>query len=228
MNIVVLVPVWKRYSTLSLFAENMKDLGLPVVAVGSCPKDREECIKHGFTYVESINKPLGTKLNNGLKKVKELNPDAVLMLGSDDILSKKTLNVYKRELKKGVGFVGFLDCYFADLQTKRCIYWHGYKGERKGEPIGAWRVLTKETLDKLNWIAWGDQQGSIDHSMWQKLKGVTKSLLRCEQEGVVLMDLKTSENLTKFRLFPQSRYENLELTLKKGFSQEYINKILDV
>ena len=230
MKFTILVPVWRRYETLKLFntcIERLKeDYDIEVVAVGSEPGDKQICEALNYNYVQAPNNPLGGKLNYGLKACKRLESDAVLMLGSDDILSSNVMLYYIQQLKKGFDFVGFLDCYFMNLETKDMIYWKGYRGQRAGEPIGAWRCLSRNLLNRLNWEAWDNQHHSVDYTMWNKLKGVKKHVTRCKDK-FLLVDLKTSENVTKFRKFDNSEIVHTKTVLNDYLPKQEIFKILN-
>lgn len=230
MKFTILVPVWKRYETLKIFnncIERIKEnYDIEVVAVGSEPGDRVICESLGYYYVEAPNNPLGGKLNFGLKACRSIPSDAVLMLGSDDILSSNLMLYYIQQLNKGFDFIGFLDCYFMNLESGDMIYWKGYRGQRSGEPIGAWRCLSRNLLDKLNWEAWDNQHHSVDYTMWNKLNGVKKHIARCKDK-FLLVDLKTSENVTKFRKFDNSEIVHTKTVLKDYLPQQEINKILN-
>lgn len=230
MKLTILVPVWRRYETLKIFnscIERLKEeYDIEVVAVGSEPGDRVICESLGYYYVEAPNNPLGGKLNFGLKACRSIPSDAVLMLGSDDILSSNLMLYYIQQLNKGFDFIGFLDCYFMNLESGDMIYWKGYRGQRSGEPIGAWRCLSRNLLDKLNWEAWDNQHHSVDYTMWNKLNGVKKHIARCKDK-FLLVDLKTSENVTKFRKFDNSEIVHTKTVLKDYLPQQEINKILN-
>ena len=230
MNFLVLVPVWKRYNVLKLFAnglEALKEKGynIEVLAVGSCVEDSVVCRELGFMYVNHRN-ILGEKLNVALKEAKKIDFDAMLMLGSDDSLNAEVLDFYIESFNKGYKFVGFLDCYFYDLEKRNMIKWNGYRGERAGEPIGAWRCFRRDLIEELNYELWANQHHSIDYTMWEKIKK-RPDLLKVKLSGnQFICDLKTSENVTKFRKFDNSVIINSLDGLNK-LETSFKNKILD-
>ena len=223
MKFTILVPVWGRYDTLKLFNDCVirlqEEYDINVVAVGSSEADKKVCESYGYHYTQAPNKPLGGKLNNGLKVCKDLDSDAFIMLGSDDILSSNLLNYYAQQINKGFDFVGFLDCYFYDLNSKNMIYWKGYRGQRSGEPIGAWRCLSRGLLESLNWEAWDNQHHSIDYTMWNKLKNVKKHVTTSKNKFLIV-DLKNEDNVTKFR-----KFDNSEIVHAKTIFNQYLPKI---
>lgn len=231
MKFLVLVPVWKRYNVLELFAnglEALKEKGyaLEVLAVGSCVEDSVVCRDLGFEYYVNHRNILGEKLNKALKVAKRIDFDAMLMLGSDDTLNSDVLDFYIESFNNGYKFVGFLDCYFYDLEKRNMIKWNGYRGERQGEPIGAWRCFRRDLIEELNWELWDNQHHSIDYTMWSKIKK-RSDLLKAKLSGnQFICDLKTSDNVTKFRKFDNSVITNPLEGLNK-LEANFKNKILN-
>jgi len=57
-------------------------------------------------------------------------------------------------LQQGYAMSGTESIYFLDVQPKnqkRMFHWGGYVGERKGEPIGTGRMISRKALDLVNW-----------------------------------------------------------------------------
>lgn len=231
MKYLIHVPVHKRYGTLQLFDNTVKHLqkthNIEVLAVGSCEGDRNVCENFGYHYYSHPNRPLGSKFQKGITEAKKYDFDALILLGSDDILSAGCLDLYQSEIERGYDFVGFLDCYFFDLDKKNMRYWGGYKGERQGEPIGAWRCFSRRGLDKMNWKLWNADNNSPDYQMWSKvLKNKINYKLEYCDDLYRIVDLKTSENVTKFGKFPNSKPVNAKKELKGFFSPQEINNII--
>lgn len=231
MRFLIHVPVYKRYKTLELFHQNIVELrnshDIEVVAVGSCKGDMDVCTRYGYHYVHYSNDILGDKFQAGIEYAKNLEFDAMVMLGSDDILSSSCLDLYIEAIQSGYDFIGFLDCYFVDLQKKNAIYWRGYNNQRKGEPIGAWRCFSVEGLNKMNWKLWESSSNSVDHQMWQKVtnNGLKTLKMLCKKEYRVV-DLKNNENLTKFRKFENSIPVGIKESMNGFFTPQQIEKII--
>jgi hypothetical protein len=153
-------------------------------------------------------------LFGGIRQAKDFNPDAVMVMQNGCIMTPNTLKSFLRELHKGFDLIGFKDCYLGNMGGKRCLYHSGSYGGRKSEPLESWRMVSKELLEELNW--------DVDLStLWNDAQSVWKRILNCRDESVVLVDLKKVTEKPRY-----STYVNLELTLKQGFAQSYINKIL--
>ena len=79
--------------------EELKDvLNLELVAVGSeGDKSKNICEESGFNYFEYENQPMSEKWNFGLQMTKKFNPDAVIIIGSDDLIDKPLLKFYDKK-----------------------------------------------------------------------------------------------------------------------------------
>lgn len=214
-KIVILTPLWKRHDVFQFYIDRFKRIKqykkkfkIDIVVVGSEGLvTRDLCEKSGFYYLESSNQPLGRKLNYGMKFCKQLKPDYVMGVGSDDIMSESLLDFYLESMDKGIDFIGLLDCYFYDLLSKRLIYWGGYTNHRIGETIGTFRMLSSRLLGALNWEPWDSELSkSLDGSMMKKLAKINynKISLSVKNADVLAVDLKNEFSINKFRIFENS------------------------
>jgi hypothetical protein len=58
-----------------------------------------------FHFVQQKNKPLSLKWNECIKSAKQFNPDAVMILGDDDVILDKYLNYCKYYIKNGYDYI---------------------------------------------------------------------------------------------------------------------------
>ena len=95
------------------------------------------------------------------------------MLGSDDIVCSKLLDVYTPSMEKGIDLIGLIDCYFLDARDSTLKYWKGYTNHRIGESIGMARMMSKDLLERMNWNVWskGLKKG-LDSSMMRNLRSL--------------------------------------------------------
>ena len=152
----ILVPIWKRnwltqhlLSYYHLFESD--NIRYRVVVVGS-EGDISRKVARGLDYVEAENHPLDKKYDEGFKFCQQFNPDAVVLVGSDDFITKNYFEWAMNSINFGYDMVAFLDFYLADIVSKKVWYWGGYDGKRDGQSIGAGRVFSKNILDKMNWM----------------------------------------------------------------------------
>lgn len=147
-------------------------------------------------YLTYPNNPLGAKWNYGLYQLKDIPFDYLVILGSDDFLSKDLWDYYKT---LDVHYAGILDLYFMEWKTKRVKYNAGFSRNRAGEPHGAGRAIHRNVLDALQWKLWDEKlEIGLDGAMTEnlrKLQGLTTKFIRLEDHHFVALDIKTEENL---------------------------------
>jgi len=204
MKIVVVTAMWKRPKVFSVFAQSMKDLGLEVCVAGSEGEKSEKLAKkYGCHYVEVKNHPLGQKMNAASRLAESTDGTHFLMMGSDDILNEKMLEVYKKNATR-YEYVCVLDGYFYDTVSKESLYWGGYREHyRRNHPLGCGRLLTRHQMQRAKWELWhnGKLHDLLDTAFDQKVRVHPRKTgkLRMEKyEGAAILDIKTATNMTPF------------------------------
>ena len=256
----MLTCVWKRPKLtkiiLSYYSKLKKEIkstvNLELVAVGSeGNKSKEICEGAGFHYFEHENQPMSNKWQYGLKMTKKYDPDAVIIMGSDDIITKEIINFYVEKINSGHLLVGMKDFYIYESYLKKLAHWRGYgklnDAHRMDETIGLGRCLARPLLDKIEFDVWGglELRRNLDGAMTNRLKefgifpvsekncpvvGYGGKILRVGHVGYKLnemngfaIDIKSKTNVTSF-----DRYLNRDpesVTFKEGgILEEYIYK----
>ncbi len=219
MKIAIVTGTWGRPTIFELFAQGIKNLPeikgveLEVIVAGSEGKwSRERVKKHGFHYIEIENHPLAAKMNKTLHKAKKLKSDYVICLGSDDIMSPNIYKYYISLFRDGFDFIGVTDCYFYNIMNRKAIYWGGYREDyRRGHTCGAFRALSKNLLDQMDWECWlNEWSHGLDTGMQLKLQkcDYTSKVFSMQQLGLYGLDIKSPDNMTKFELWDNSRLIN--------------------
>jgi glycosyltransferase involved in cell wall biosynthesis len=172
------------------------------------------CLDYGLQYKEYDNLPLGRKWNFGAAWARESDPDYLMIVGSDDIISNDTFDALYQLMHRDYDFAGLLDLFIYQAGDEKIKYWNGYEGERKGEPIGAFRVLSRRTLDRINWELWDNELNmSLDGSMTRRIKALpelkTASVILSKKGGFAL-DIKAGRNICKYE-----RYKGDMVSAKK-------------
>jgi hypothetical protein len=186
MNIVAAMAVNGRHPLLKHTIGRLIKKGIKVVCVGE-HSDEEVCVSSGAQFKYHFNHPLGDKWNQAFRMSKDLNPDAVLFVGSSDWVSDNWVDVMLPYLDK-YDMVGKAGCHLLDVSKKhkyRLVYWPGYKTgcsiqdresrkQRANESIGIGRLISKRGLDKIGWEPFDyKQHNSLDWTMYNKLKNNT-------------------------------------------------------
>jgi|GEM_PF-2181948 len=215
-SIALLTCMWKRprladlvFRNYAVIRQRLRGvLDLHLVAVGSeGAASRDLAEQHGFVYLEQANSPLGAKWNRGMEAVRACGADAMVVVGSDDLLNAELFAIYARRLTQGDLFVGLADSYFWDLASRRLALWHGYPPPRRGEPIGLGRLIHRDLLAEMDWQPWEDGlERGLDRSMMFKLAPLLENqawldrmtVLSCRQGDIAPVDVKTDENMWGF------------------------------
>jgi hypothetical protein len=217
MKIAIVTAVWKRHEIFELFAKGIHELekinGVEIVTVvaGSERELSKNLVeKHNFLYIEIPNQPLAEKVNAPLLIAKDLNVDYVLCLGSDDIIHPDLMLKYIELMKQGFDFIGVLDFYFLEIESKKASYWGGYRDFRRvGHTCGAGRIASKRLLNQWNWKIWENEHSKIlDNSFENKLSETkhTPFTFKLKDFDLYGLDIKSSVNMTPFELWDNTNY----------------------
>jgi hypothetical protein len=223
MNLTIVTACWKRPEVFELFAQGVKmlqkhfkgRLNITVTCSGSEGEASKKMVeKHGFTYIEIPNQPLGRKMNKAALAAKQHEPDYCLFVGSDDIMGVDLMEKYYEEMQKGTDYVYVKDWYFFDLKTRKGLYWAGYdKKVNRGHACGAGRLLSKRIVEALEYKPWYDNKlcNLLDTGFDRRYRGVR--YLNPVECGFFMrdfdcfgLDIKTSTNMTPFAKWDNSKY----------------------
>lgn len=192
--------VMRHYQRL---ADKRGDLYL--VAVGSEGEEsRKLAEENGWLYVEAPNSPLSDKLSAGLAKCRELKPDGVLCMGSDDLVTETWIDeCADLDPRLPQSVIGLLDMYLVRRGTWEAVHWRGYEGRREGETVGAHRFFPASALDALGWKLWpAGLERNLDAGLTARLAendieviGTTMEAAKCAAIGI-----SGVENLTPWEL----------------------------
>ena len=202
--ISIVSAIWQRPELTEIFLDSLvryrKDYGITAVVAGS-EHNGKPCSSRGIGYVEVPNEPLSGKFIKASQKAAALyNPDAFLIMGSDDFIDDALIQRYIRTLENGVDIAGITDCYFYNTISKEAMYWCGYTNFRQGETIGMARMLSKKVFRGVHGKFWpsGIETG-LDYNMMQKIKRVKNIIQQSFHiEGMIAVDIKGQGNISPF------------------------------
>jgi len=145
----------------------------------------------GWGYAISPN-VVSDKFNTAVAHAR-FNADAVMIVGSDDLVSPKYIEDAIRLLEEGVDYIHGNGLYFYDETYRRSVY------VPTSAPPGCGRVLSKRLLDMLDWQPYAPGlMKCIEASMAERLKALwfVESEIDCSPkddhaEGRYLVDIKT-------------------------------------
>lgn len=216
-RIIAAIPAFGRFPLLRYNIERLYKVNgiYKVIVTGHEPEVQKICAATGAEFVQHRNRTLGLKWNKAFQEAKKHNPDAVLFVGSSDLISKDWLTLASKYLND-YDMIGKLGCHLLDINSvngMRLLDWPGYQiGPRAQETIGIGRVISARILNKFNWRPFNDaKDNSMDKHMEENvLRHGGK--IKVMDEDVYSMAISTDkwENKHKF----EQHYQNLSPTLK--------------
>lgn len=229
-KVAIITAMWQRPEVFKIFGKltnklisEVKDVDFQVFCVGSEGETSRKLAKSfGFKYIEYPNQQLSDKWNAVVTASKGFNPDYCLMMGSDDVMDVKLFRRYLPYMRNGIDFIGVLDWYFYELESKRSIYWKGYRANyNRGKTCGAGRMVSNRLLNKLDFMPWkGNRRGKgLDSTMESNLSIISYSkaaFMIGDGSNGIGVDIKSETNLNSFHL-----WDNCE-----EINSKIINKLL--
>ncbi len=228
LRVAIVSAVWKRPEVFEMFAKGIQHLiknssiEFEVIIAGSeWDKSKTMVEKYGFTYIEIPNEPLAAKVNATTYACRNLNVDYVLCVGSDDVIHPDLMKEYEKHMRQGIDFIGVTDFYFFDTVSGKSAYWGGYREtSRKDHTCGAGRIISSRLLKLWDWMPWENKDSTVlDNSMQQKLKNTlhTIKIFSLKETGTYGLDIKSSTNMTPFKLWDNTEFINTQI-IKEKFS----------
>jgi hypothetical protein len=222
MKLVVVSTVWKRPAltqrVLSWYRDLKEDVSdemrVELLAAGSEGRTSRRLVEScGWDYVEAPNEPLSGKWNRVTLAAKDYAADALMVVGSDDLVNKNCL--VKAGASMGfASFFGLLDLWFLALDRRpRLGYWPGYDNNRLGEPHGLARTFRSDLLDEMGWCFWPNEPGArnaLDRA-WHSRVCASSSLgmfvCKMSHIGAYAVDIKEgdSSNICSWSSFKYSQ-----------------------
>lgn len=176
-----------------------------MVAGSEGARSKQLCTSREIGYIETKNNPLSGKFIKASQQAAlKYNPDAFLILGSDDFIDSRLIDKYIVALEKGMDVIGIVDCYFYHTGSKESMYWQGYTNFRKGETIGMARMVSKKVFNRLRGKLWPSNMDSgLDYNMMKKLKKHKdfKWQVLSVKNDIVAVDIKGQGNITDFSCY---------------------------
>lgn len=190
-----------RVPILRIFCAGIKRLReetqmeIPCVVVGDID-GKQTLAEYNIDFIEFPNKPLTGKFNRACLEMKG-KVDAVMIMGSDNILSTETFLRIHAEIKKGANLVGLDDVYFFGMDsnaTNELVHFS------HTTVLGVGRTISSSVLDHVGWQPWNlERDRAIDTVMLDTIRPyVMASVLL---KGGKVFDLKTSWNLNRLEFW---------------------------
>ena len=151
-KIIITTCVYGRHDILKKCLNHYSSFNIyKFIAVYS--NDEDLNILKQFPFVTPVyhkNVPLSHKWNCAVYSCKKYNPDAVVITGSDDLLSKNYINFVKKNILeyKLIGLRCWSNLYLNNDHMLLCRTFYSIHRE---DPVGVGRSINKALLNELDW-----------------------------------------------------------------------------
>ena len=231
-KIVVTTMIWKRFPIFRAWATALLDVAdksVEVLVAGSEGQaSRDLAQEYGFHYVEVPNEPIGRKANMRFAACQDLDPDYVILCGSDDIVSRETFDHYRELTEQGVDEVCINDIYYLNSHTGAMAYSPGYVDHRIGEPVAPWRMLSRRMCEALAWKGWDENERLfLDGHIYRRLQEIPHEAHRIHvrKENLFVCDIKSQVNMTIWQMRPH--WEAVDSSMLTEHLSPNVVKVLD-
>jgi len=192
-----------RQRILKLFGESILrskrgvNIKFPVICVSGI-EDKPICSHYDIEHITYPNSPATYKWNIGMERMRQLDLDYVIILGSDDIVSTDAFINIITAMEAGHDLIGFTTIYVYDVDGRT----RGQLRRLDGRSMfGVGKTIHRSILDKVNWQPWeysAPRNWGMDAIVSRNTNPHVTN--RAIVEGMIV-DCKTKENLNKFSMF---------------------------
>jgi hypothetical protein len=151
-------------------------------------------------WVSVENSPLGNKFNTVMQRAALRKPDYFFIMGSDDFLSDRALDLYISYLFQGYAHIGMRGSYFYDVASREAASFRCYPlGHTAfGWPIGSGRVIHSSIMEPFGFRPWSDHRyRGMDADFMQRVQPPQAKMIDLSEE-VIALDVKTATNIWSY------------------------------
>ena len=165
---------------------------MPVVVAVSDDDGEELAQEYGLTYVRTENRPLGAKHNAAMALARAMDPDAVMILPSDDFINPAYLTAV---INSEADYIFPGSCGFYDTATRRSCMMRWDRGDTL--LYGAGRVVSRAVLGAVPRLWTPTRLKGLDQDSHCTIRaaGFEAVPINVTDGSVCLTDIKTGTNL---------------------------------
>jgi hypothetical protein len=165
---------------------------MPVVVAVSDDDGEELAQEYGLTYVRTENRPLGAKHNSAMALARAMDPDAVMILPSDDFINPAYLTAV---INSEADYIFPGSCGFYDTATRRSCMMRWDRGDTL--LYGAGRVVSRAVLGAVPRLWTPTRLKGLDQDSHCTIRaaGFEAVPINVTDGSVCLTDIKTGTNL---------------------------------
>lgn len=207
MKIQIVIPLWKRPEVtqycfdglLKLIDESKHEI--KVLCVISEPEYIKTCEDYGFNWIAADNKPLGQKINNGVKAALNYEWDYLMMMNSDDIVKAKLIDEYYQPFfEKKDSFFGIEKVTYVNFHTKEAR-----EVKYNYSVLGIGKCIRRDVVElafkKLGELYRSELNKCLDDTMMDNLIKLKVFPKMVQYDGMLAMDFKSEVNIWPWEHF---------------------------
>jgi len=210
IKLVCIMCAYGRENLLKTVIQYLNNLDIfKIIVVGSNKSEGDIISKYDkCDFYIFDNLPLNNKWQYAVECSRKYDPDALMILGSDDIVSPGYIKYSKYLLNHKYDLIGTRSWYsLLNTDTSITISFMGYNQNRAdNESLGAGRIISKGALDLINWDLYKFEKpanSGLDGNSYEKFLLLSDKLL--------FIIINTSSD--KFILsIKDTEYENISVT----------------
>jgi ribosomal protein S13 len=154
------------------------------------------CSQYGVWHIVQQNYPVTSKFNTAMKYMQSIGVDAVMIIGSDDVISTNFYRKTLEQVEKGVDLIGVQNAYFfcgQGLDRGKLVKLEGRN------ILGIGKTVSKRILDLADWTLWrNDKNWGMDAMAQQEIDKYNPTKVIIDE---IIVDVKTKDNLNSFNVF---------------------------
>ena len=188
-----------------------------IVIVCSLQHELEYYKELQVTVVLEKNRPLGKKWQTGVNVAMKLGANPLIILGSDDLISKDYIHNALLKIKEGFDFIGTTSWYSFDVKNK-ALYKSKYSNRNENLPIGSGKVYTKELLDKIRWKVFDQSADRKLDDQGQKMISGCKAFIYKEPKVLAIKgNWDQMNHIDAYLRSPNIKTEKSDVSVLKEF-----------
>jgi hypothetical protein len=225
--LVFIIAIYKRPELTKIVLDYYRKLNkiypFKIVIAGSEGELSRKLAK-GFDYIEVPNFPLTDKNNAMMQRAKIHNPDAVVLLGSDDFICENVIKYYYSLIEaKESNIVGFYDLYFYSTQHEYLSHY-----DCGGKSYGAGRYFPKSALKRINYTGWaGEYNRGLDSNNIKvcEAQGIKHRVIELSEIDGLLVDVKHNFNISNKNITFIGKQINKQIMARKKIPVDKIDNL---
>lgn len=202
MKCAIVTCLWKRPYLTEVIQDYYANEFSDCVLIAAKSEGDAQPVNDNWNYVYFPNSCLAQKFNKVFTAAKLFDVDAVLLIGSDDLISRDLFNYYQDNYSPDKEYMlGLRDLYYHDLISDSTIHSKDIYYRKQLLPIGCGRIFSKRLLNRIGWSPYGKLtiSSGLDSNSTNYLerRGINNKTVSMQESGIAV-DLKCGEGINSF------------------------------